>query len=86
MSDSLAGDQLSYAIPSGAPTILDLAPRKTSWDAGTASSQIALAAYLDHVEELAEPKLASARLPSGDGEVTAAGRWCEAARERTVWR
>ena len=59
MSDSLtaAGDEPLYAIPSGAPTILDLAPRKTSWDAGTASSQTALAAYLDHVQELAASRL-----------------------------
>ena len=60
MSDASAaavGEPL-YAIPSGEPVELELAPRKTSWDAGTASSQVALGAYLDHVQELAAPRLA----------------------------
>jgi hypothetical protein len=47
-----------FAIPSGTPVELGLAPRKASWDAVGASSQVALGAYLDHVEQLAAPQLA----------------------------
>src|SRR4051794_18388893 len=46
-----------YAIPSGQPLDLLLAPRKTSWDAGTSTSQIELGRYLDHVGAAAAPRL-----------------------------
>lgn len=49
------GDEPLYAIPSGQPLDLALAPRKTSWDAGTSTSQIELGRYLDHVAAVAYP-------------------------------
>jgi hypothetical protein len=50
-------DEPLYAIPSGQPLDLALAPRKTSWDAGTSTSQIELGRYLDHVTAVAAPWL-----------------------------
>jgi hypothetical protein len=51
------GDEPLYAIPSGEPLDLALAPRKTSWDAGTSTAQIELGRYLDHVAAVAAPRL-----------------------------
>jgi hypothetical protein len=50
-------DEPLYAIPSGQPLDLALTPRKTSWDAGTSTSQIELGRYLDHVAAVAAPRL-----------------------------
>jgi hypothetical protein len=47
-----------FAISFGTPVELELAPRKTSWDAVGASSQVALGAYVGHIEQLAAPQLA----------------------------
>ncbi|MEY2533165.1 MAG: hypothetical protein QOF29_1075 [bacterium] len=41
------------------PLELELAPRNTSWDGAVVRSQIALGAYLDHVEQLWSPRLAA---------------------------
>lgn len=51
-----------YAIPYSEPNELAVAPRKTSWDAGTATSQIELRKYLDHIAERVESRRAD-----GDG-------------------
>jgi hypothetical protein len=44
-------------IPSGQRIDLALAPRKTSWDAGTSTAQIELGRYLDHVAAVVAPRL-----------------------------
>src|SRR4051794_28011791 len=40
-----------YEIPQGAAVELGIAPRKTSWDAGTSTAQVELGRYLDHIQE-----------------------------------
>jgi hypothetical protein len=58
MSDARGGRQEPlFAIASADPLELELEPRRTSWVAAGASSQIALGAYLDHVEQFAAPTL-----------------------------
>jgi hypothetical protein len=51
-----ASDPL-FAMPAGEQITLELAPRKTSWDGGEATSQRELTRYLGHAEQLAAPAL-----------------------------
>jgi hypothetical protein len=46
-----------YGAPNSDDIVLSMSPRLESWDAKTAKSQIALAAYLDHVAELVRVRL-----------------------------
>ena len=57
-ADGTSGREPLFALPSGDSLVLELAPRKTSWDANSAGSKIALNEYLDYVTELAAPRLA----------------------------
>jgi hypothetical protein len=57
MPEADYGGEPLYAIPAGEPIELELMPRKTSWDAASATSQVELSRYLDHVAELTAPRM-----------------------------
>lgn len=52
-----------YELPSSEALPIGLPPRKASWDAASARSQIELGRYLDHVESIASGRLAELEGP-----------------------